>query len=67
MIRLRFVRAGMHPERTWAWEQVEPGISRGVQVPAAGHLGVVEEKCGGAHWPLEYFPERHCGGCGAAL
>ncbi len=36
-------------------------------VGSAGHLGVIEKKCGGAHWPLEYFPERHCGGCGAAL
>ena len=33
----------------------------------SGNLGVIEGKCGGAHWPLEYFPERHCGGCGAAL
>ena len=38
-----------------------------IELPAAGHLGVIEEKCGGAYWPLEYFPERHFGGCGAAL
>jgi hypothetical protein len=37
-----------------------------VEVPAAGHLGVIEERCGGAHWALEYAVGYRCA-CGAAV
>lgn len=37
------------------------------RVPAAGHLGVVEEECPGhAHWALEYASWCRCS-CGAVL
>lgn len=38
------------PERRFAVEQVEPGVGRVVRVPAAGHLGVIEERCPSSHY-----------------
>lgn len=37
------------PERRFAVVPVEPGVACAVRVPAAGHLGVIEDRCDGVN------------------
>lgn len=57
----------MTPEPTRAWDYTAWSRTRPVweDVPAAGHLGVIEEKCG-AHWALEYAIGYRCS-CGGVV
>lgn len=38
------------PEPRITTVPVEPGVRRIVRVPAAGHLGVIEERCPSSHY-----------------
>lgn len=55
------------PERRLTVVTVVPGVARAVRVPAAGHLGVIEERCTDALHEKATEGGRPCPTCRAAV